>query len=57
MSVNDIMERFNLPRFDVVKIDIEGGEAEVFQPEADLSWYAVCANTALIFMSCFTGWT
>lgn len=36
------MKRFDLPRLDLAKIDIEGAEAEVFEPQADLSWCGLC---------------
>ncbi|KAI7846436.1 hypothetical protein COHA_000048 [Chlorella ohadii] len=34
----DVAQMFNIPRFDFVKIDIEGAEGRVFVPGADLSW-------------------
>lgn len=39
LSVPELMDHFNFPRLDLAKIDIEGAESEVFQPDADLSWY------------------
>lgn len=41
VSVADLMKRYDFPRIDLAKIDIEGAESEVFQPKADLSWCVV----------------
>eukprot|EP00887_Chlorella_sp_A99_P000999 scaffold5.g999.t1 len=37
-SVRDIAKMFDIPSFDMVKIDIEGAEGMVFAPGADMSW-------------------
>eukprot|EP00887_Chlorella_sp_A99_P001000 scaffold5.g1000.t1 len=37
-SVKDIAKMFDIPAFDMVKIDIEGAEGMVFAPGTDLSW-------------------
>ena len=37
-SVADILERFDIPHFDLVKMDIEGSEAVVLGGEGDVSW-------------------
>jgi len=35
LSVADVMQRFGATRVDLLKVDIEGGEREVFGPEAE----------------------
>jgi FkbM family methyltransferase len=37
-SVQDLLEKFEIDRFDVVKMDIEGSEAVVLGPDANISW-------------------
>jgi FkbM family methyltransferase len=37
-GVNDLAKMFDIPAFDMVKIDIEGAEGMVFAPDADVSW-------------------
>jgi FkbM family methyltransferase len=37
-GVKDLLQKFKLPRFDFVKIDIEGAEGMVMAPGEDLSW-------------------
>lgn len=53
LSVSDVMQRFDLPRIDLLKVDIEGGEREVFGPEAEawldrVSWIAVELHDRLV---------
>lgn len=38
MTVEDIMERFNLDRIDLLKVDIEGAEKEVFSDSDAVKW-------------------
>lgn len=38
VTVASLLEDFCLPRFDLIKLDIEGGEASVFGSGAELSW-------------------
>jgi FkbM family methyltransferase len=40
VSINGIMKKYNIERIDVAKIDIEGGEKELF--EENLEWLNVC---------------
>lgn len=58
VSVPDLMKRYKFPRIDFAKIDIEGGEGEVFESDADLSWY-VSAWSDILRHSWYlhTGWT
>jgi FkbM family methyltransferase len=35
LGVNDLLHQFSAPRIDLLKIDIEGGELELFGPEAE----------------------
>jgi Methyltransferase FkbM domain len=37
-GVADIAAKFDIPAFDFIKIDIEGAEGMVFEPDADFSW-------------------
>lgn len=37
-TITHLMRRFNFPRLDFAKIDIEGAEARVLSPTADLVW-------------------
>lgn len=37
-SMNSLMETHTFESIDFLKIDIEGGEKEIFNSEADLSW-------------------
>ncbi|MDG1330754.1 MAG: FkbM family methyltransferase [Crocinitomicaceae bacterium] len=37
-SINSLMEEHQLANIDFLKIDVEGGEKEIFNAEADLSW-------------------
>ncbi len=37
-TVRALMTKYGFPRLDLAKIDIEGAEAQVFSPTADLSW-------------------
>lgn len=37
-SVADLQAMFSIDSFDLVKLDIEGAESMVFDPEADISW-------------------
>ena len=37
-SVADILEQFDIPRFDLVKMDIEGSEAVVLGGKGDMTW-------------------
>lgn len=45
ISINEIVDRFELKKIDIVKLDIEGAEKEVF--EKDLEWLE---KTALIII-------
>ncbi len=38
VSINDIIKDFNINLIDFLKIDIEGGEVEVFADNADTEW-------------------
>ena len=60
ISVPELMNRYNFPRLDLAKIDIEGAESEVFQPEADLSWCVVAfqpTSYVLVCTTAQTGWS
>ena len=46
-GVKDIAKRFDIPAFDLVKIDIEGAEGMVFAPRADTSWIGDAAVISL----------
>ena len=35
LGVTDLLQRFNAPRVDLLKIDIEGGELQLFGPESE----------------------
>ncbi len=37
-AITNLMSHFNIPHWDVAKIDVEGAEAKVFGADADLSW-------------------
>lgn len=37
-TITNLMRRFNFPRLDFAKIDIEGAESKVISPTADLMW-------------------
>ena len=53
LSVADVMVRFDMPRVDLLKVDIEGGEREVFGADAEawldrVSWIAVELHDRLV---------
>jgi FkbM family methyltransferase len=37
-SISDVMQKYDIPRFDLVKMDIEGSEAVVLGGHGDVSW-------------------
>ena len=37
-TVQEVAEKYGIPAFQYVKVDIEGGEGDVFGPGADTSW-------------------
>ena len=41
-SIDSIMSMFDLPRIDILKLDIEGAEKEVFQSENPEKWIRKC---------------
>jgi hypothetical protein len=41
VSVQDLLQRTGWPQIDVLKIDIEGSEADVFSEQADLRYLSV----------------
>lgn len=46
-SVQDLLEKFEIPRFDIIKMDIEGSESVVLSPESDTPWLQ---NVKILFM-------
>ena len=45
ISINEIVQQYNLQKIDIIKLDIEGGEKIVF--ENDLEWISI---TSLIIV-------
>lgn len=46
-SVQDLLKKFDIPRFDLIKMDIEGSESVVLSSHSDISWLQ---NVKVLFM-------
>ncbi|RVU02016.1 FkbM family methyltransferase [Mucilaginibacter limnophilus] len=47
ISLNTLIKQYHLSQIDILKIDIEGSEAEIFKPENDLSFLDITKIIAL----------
>lgn len=46
-SIRDLLKKFDIPNFDMIKMDIEGSEAVVLASDSDISWLG---STNVLFM-------
>lgn len=46
-SVQDLLKKFDIPRFDLIKMDIEGSESVVLSSFSDIAWLQ---DTKILFM-------
>lgn len=55
-SVADLARMHKIPKFDLVKIDIEGAEGKVFDPKADVKWIKNALAVSLELHDFFAGY-
>ena len=55
-GVKDLARMHKIPKFDLVKIDIEGAEGRVFDPKADMSWIKDTMAVSLELHDFFAGY-